>query len=348
MSVAAIIGAGMMGSAMCMPLCDNGHEVRLVGTHLDREIIESVVRERYHPTLKRKLPAAIVPMQVEEVAAAVAGADLIICGVSSFGVEWFARHVLPVIPDQTPVLAVTKGLVEGKNGDLIPFPHRWAKGVRAEQGISFNAIGGPCTSYELADRRHSHVCFCGEDQAVLEKLKAILATDYYHISLSTDVVGIESAVALKNAYALAVTLAVGLQQLDEGQECQLAYNPQAALFGQSVREMSELVRILGGKPDSVLAGIADLYVTIFGGRTRKLGTFLGRGLSFAEAMEELSGVTLESVVITTRIARAVRKQAAQGLLNIDAFPLLIHIDEVITQGAAVNIPWQQFESTVYL
>ncbi len=175
-----------------------------------------------------------------------------------------------------------------------------------------------------------------------------MATDYYHISLSTDVVGIESAVALKNAYALAVTLAVGLQQLDEGQECQLAYNPQAALFGQSVREMSELVRILGGKPDSVLAGIADLYVTIFGGRTRKLGTFLGRGLSFAEAMEELSGVTLESVVITTRIARAVRKQAAQGLLNIDAFPLLIHIDEVITQGAAVNIPWQQFESTVYL
>ena len=29
-----------------------------------------------------------------------------------------------------------------------------------------------------------------------------MATDYYHISLSTDVIGIEGAVALKNGYAL--------------------------------------------------------------------------------------------------------------------------------------------------
>ena len=36
--------------------------------------------------------------------------------------------------------------------------------------------------------------------------------DYYHISLSTDVVGVECAVAMKNAYALGVSLAVGLAE----------------------------------------------------------------------------------------------------------------------------------------
>ncbi|MDI9419828.1 MAG: glycerol-3-phosphate dehydrogenase [Firmicutes bacterium] len=342
MSTAAIVGAGMMGSAMCVPLCDNGHEVRLVGTDLDREIIESVARDRWHPTLQRKLPRGIVPMQVEALAAAVSNADLIICGVSSFGVEWFAEHVVPLIPAGTPVLAVTKGLAEGENGCLIPYPHWWARNAKTGRHLSFNAIGGPCTSYELADRRHSHVHFCGSELAVLKKLKAVLETAYYHVSLSTDVVGIESAAALKNAYALVVTLAVGLQQRVEGEGCQLANNPQAALFGQSVREMTELVRLLGGRPESVTAGIADLFVTIFGGRTRKLGTLLGRGLTFSQAMEELSGVTLESVVITTRIARAVRGQAAQGFAPDDAFPLLMHIDEVINKGAAVNLPWHKF------
>ena len=37
-----ILGAGLMGSAFSVPLSDNGHQVRLVGTHLDGDIIEEV------------------------------------------------------------------------------------------------------------------------------------------------------------------------------------------------------------------------------------------------------------------------------------------------------------------
>ena len=39
MSVITIVGAGQMGSAMSFPTRTNGHEVRIVGTPLDREII---------------------------------------------------------------------------------------------------------------------------------------------------------------------------------------------------------------------------------------------------------------------------------------------------------------------
>ena len=58
-------------------------------------------------------------------------------------------------------------------------------------------------------------------------------------------------------------------------------------------------------------GAGDLYVTIYGGRTRRIGTLLGRGLSFQEAMVQLKGVTLESIVIATRTAsttKAVKEQ----------------------------------------
>ena len=39
MATVTIVGAGMMGSATAWPLSDNGHTVRLVGTHLDTAII---------------------------------------------------------------------------------------------------------------------------------------------------------------------------------------------------------------------------------------------------------------------------------------------------------------------
>ena len=36
-----IIGSGMMGSALAFPAFENGNEVRLVGTPLDKEIIDA-------------------------------------------------------------------------------------------------------------------------------------------------------------------------------------------------------------------------------------------------------------------------------------------------------------------
>lgn len=110
--------------------------------------------------------------------------------------------------------------------------------------------------------------------------------------------------------------------------------------------MIKLLDLIGGGPENIIHGGGDLYVTVFGGRTRKIGTLLGRGLSFDQAMEELAGVTLESIVIATRTARAVRKLAERGIVSIDDFPLLMHVDDIINNGAEVNIPWEKFTTIV--
>lgn len=343
MSIITIVGAGMMGSAMSYPACDNGHQVRLVGTHLDEEIIDHVKDNGIHPKLQRKLPECIKPYHIAELEEALKGADLVIGGVSSFGVDWFAEKVLPLIPDTLPVLSVTKGLLDQPDGQLLTFPETMRRKLGGSCSLSLNAIGGPCTSYELADRRHTSVVFCGDNPEILRKLKSMLETSYYHISLSTDVMGVECAVALKNAYALVVSLAVGLVEAQDGIGCTQAYNPQAALFGQSLREMKRIIKMAGAKEDNLVYGAGDLYVTIFGGRTRKLGTLLGRGLRFDCAMAELEGITLESVVITTRIARALRKRAQDRSISLSDFPLLMHIDDVINNNMPVAIPWKSIE-----
>ena len=89
MKTVTILGAGVMGSAMTLPFADRGFEVRLVGTHLDGEIIESVGANRLHPKLNVTLPAQVKSYTHDQFAQAVGNdTDLILLGVSSAGVNW--------------------------------------------------------------------------------------------------------------------------------------------------------------------------------------------------------------------------------------------------------------------
>ncbi len=339
MAIITIVGAGMMGSAMCTPACDNGHEVRLVGTPLDADIIREAKESGYHKTLKRNLPEGVKCYYIEELDTALLGADLLIGGVSSFGVEWFGKNVLPKIPKSLPVISITKGLQADENGKFIAFPDYLAS-FEGCDGLSLNAIGGPCISFELADRHHTVVAFCGHDLEMLNSIKEMLSTDYYHINLTTDVIGLEMAVAMKNAYALGVSLAIGQVEARCGEGCPEEYNPEAGLFAQSVRETIKLLENCGAGSDMILYNAGDLYVTVFGGRTRRIGTLLGRGLTYKEAREILSGVTLESVAIAKLVIEALKRQNT----SLDNYPLLSHIYDMTEKGATVNIPWQKFES----
>lgn len=346
MAVVTIIGAGMMGTAMCWPLIDNGHTVRLVGTPLDEEIIRSIHETGFHPRLERSIPAGIEAFFVDQLPQALDGAELVIGGISSFGVDWFASSAGAYFPPHIPVLSVTKGLEDQPDGSLEILPTVLdARLPAAKRGtISFNAIGGPCIAHELAARRQTAVVFTGKDASLLTRLRGLLATNYYHIWTSTDVIGVETCAALKNAYALAVGLGVGIMEAAGPDGLANNYNPQAALFGQSCYEMRRLVRLVGGDEGNVtwLPGPGDLYVTVFGGRTVRLGKMLGMGTTFKEAREILAGVTLESVAITTRVARALPKLAARGLVNLADFPLLLHLDEILNQDKPVAIPWDTF------
>lgn len=344
MKTITIIGAGMMGSALAFPARENGNEVRVVGTHLDREIIDDCQKSNRHTKFTKDFPEGISFYQIEDLQTAIKGADFIICGVSSFGVEWFRDEILPQLEEGVPVISVTKGLMNTEDGTLLTYLDLWqAKLDELGKNIPLNAIGGPCTSYELVAHDQTEVAFCGKDMSILRMMKEAMATYYYHISLSTDIVGVESAVALKNGFALGIALTIGLNQKEFGLDSELHFNSQAAVFGQAVREMRKLL-VMQGAPDmdNLVIGAGDLYVTVYGGRTRLVGILLGRGLTIKEAKEELAGVTLESLVVAERVAKAVRVKAEKGLIDANEFPLLLHIDEIITQGKEVNIPWEKF------
>ena len=348
MSTVTIVGAGLMGTAVAWPLADNGHQVRLVGTHLDAEIIGSCQEKRYHPRLGRMLPDGVQPYYVEQLAQALQGADVIVSGVNSLGVHWIGRTLGPLLWPGATIIAVTKGLEATEHGELriLPDVLRDELPPALRDRVTIAAIGGPCIAGELAGRRQTCVVFASRDRAALERLRGIFATDYYHIWLSDDLIGVEMCAALKNAYTMAVGLAGGLLERTGGVDVAGAgmHNLAAALFGVSASEMTRVVTLAQGQPGKVagLPGVGDEYVTCVGGRTIRLGRLLGRGLSFDQAQAEMAGETLESAYVVRQIAAALPAWDSQGLIAPDELPLLRMLCRVITEGAPVTIPFDHF------
>lgn len=347
MAKVTILGAGLMGTAVAWPLVDNGHEVRLVGTHLDTAIIRSCFDRGWHPRLKRQLPDGITPHYVEELPGALEGADLIVSGVNSLGVRWIAHTLRPLLWPGATIIAVTKGLEAGANGSLQILPDLLHDELPAEirDQVSLNAIGGPCIAGELAGRRNTCVVFTGRDAEPLSRLRSIFAGKYYHIWTSTDIIGVEVCAALKNAYTLAVGMAGGMLDLEGGLDDAGAsmHNVAAALFGASAREMTRIVSLMGGGIENVpwLPGVGDQYVTCVGGRTIRMGRLLGAGLTYTEAVLQMAGETLEGIYIVQQIAQVLPEWERQGKIGPRELPLMRMLCRVVTEGARVEIPFDR-------
>ena len=66
------------------------------------------------------------------------------------------------------------------------------------------------------------------------------------------------------------------------------------------------------------------------------------GKTYEEAMDILSGVTLESLVVSRRVYKAVCAKAAAGKANLDMFPMLKHAADVLDNGKDAHLPWEAF------
>ena len=116
MSVITIVGAGMMGSALAFPARENGNEVRLVGTHLDREIIDTARQTGRHPKFNRDFPAGVSYHQIEELDVALQGAGKLMSSPRAYDIA---------VRSAGPLSSVLRGKNIGKLPGALPLLPGW-------------------------------------------------------------------------------------------------------------------------------------------------------------------------------------------------------------------------------
>ena len=347
MTTVSVLGSGIMATALAFPLSDNGHEVRLIGTHLDREIIDSIKETGVHPGLDLEVPSTVGAFQLDEAEEAFDGSDVILSGVNSFGVRWAGGQLSSLLQPGMRVLSIAKGLEATESGDLRILPEVLAEEVPEglREQISWSAIAGPSIAGEVAVRRDTCVVFAGRDAGVLEEMSGLFRTPYYHVWTSTDFIGVEVCAAAKNCYALGAGFMEGLLDREGESEARYRnYDYGAALFGQAARELGRFMELLGGDPETPygLAGVGDMFVTSMGGRNVKVGRLVGSGLRFSEARERMPGVTLEGAAAIEVIGGALPKLTDRGIIGPEDFPLMRHLHSVVGLDEPLDMPWSTF------
>ncbi len=339
-----ILGAGVMGTAFSFPLADRDYNVRLVGTHLDGDIIEEIHQSGVHPRLRSRVPDKVTPYTVSGLEEALVGADLLVLGVNSLGVNWAADTLAPLLPPDLPVLMLTKGLTGDRNRlQILPDVLRQGFPADYRHRLRIAAVGGPSIAGELAARRHTCVVVTGSDRALLENM---FRSPYYHVWLNTDLIGVEVCVAMKNAYALGVGLVLGwLEREGEADNKAVMHNLAAALFAQGLWETAYLVEYMGGDLSSVytLPGAGDLYVTCQGGRNSRMGRLLGLGIPYPQAKREyMPDETVEGAELLLEIGPTIEALVRDGVLDGKRLQLVRTLAEIVRSEQPLPIPWDEF------
>jgi glycerol-3-phosphate dehydrogenase (NAD(P)+) len=343
----AILGAGVMGSAMAVPAAAQGHRIALVGTHLDEDIVRSVVGNGHHPRLGLPLPASVTAHRWEGFGAVMQRRpDLLILGVSSAGVEWAIQRIDESVRHPVPVLMITKGLAATADGIEV-LPAIVQREVKARCGLDLPvlAVGGPCIAGELAAGRDTSVVISGGTGPLVDATIALLGADFYHARRADDLVGVEVCAAFKNFYALAVGWATGrLEREGRGGNGALMHNLAAGLFAQAIAEMEVLVETLGGARATVagLAGAGDLYVTCLAGRNSRMGRLLGLGLCYSEAKAgHMAQDTVEGAELALALGPTLERMLAAGRLPAARMPVLQAVIEAVCHDRPMAIDWRR-------
>lgn len=344
----AILGAGVMGTAMAVPACAAGARVALVGTHLDEDIVACARADRTHPRLRIALPHGVTAYRWTELGGALGeDLDLLVVGVSSAGVGWALDRLAETLRRPVPILMLTKGMAVAGD-DLETLPAFLARELRRRTGVAapVMAVGGPCIAAELAARRDTGVVFVGEDAAAVADAIRLLEAPFYHARPSADVAGVEVCAAFKNFFAIGVGWANGRLERDGvAENGAFAHNLAASLFAQALGELGILAEALGGERASVsgLPGAGDLYVTCQAGRNARLGRLLGLGKTYRSAKaEDMPDDTVEGADLALAVGPALEAMWRDGRLPAARMPLARALVGAIREDRALEIDWRGF------
>jgi glycerol-3-phosphate dehydrogenase (NAD(P)+) len=182
-------------------------------------------------------------------------------------------------------------------------------------------VTGPSHAEEVGQCQLSYLTVASADVATAERVRDVLANDFFRCSISNDVLGVEAAAIMKNIYALAVGMAVGLRYGD---------NFLAVLIAGCAAEMKRFIDEavpFEGRDINAAAYMGDLLVTCYSplSRNRRLGTLLGKGCSVKSALNEMTMIAEGYYA-----ADCVRQSSMRR--NID-MPIADKVWEVLYEGA---------------
>lgn len=274
----AVIGAGSWGTTVAALAAGKTETVLWARRP---ELAERIRNEHLNPDYLPDTPLPPHLAATSDLEEAVSGSDVLIMAVPSHGFRDVLRSAAPYVRAGIPVLSLTKGIEQGTLRRMTEIVVEEIEAAPHRAGV----LTGPNLAREIMRGQPAATVIAVEDEWEAQRLQELLIGPTFRVYTNPDVVGAESAGALKNVMAIAAGMAAGLGYGD---------NTMAALVTRALAELTRLGIALGGQAVTFagLAGMGDLIATCNStqSRNRTVGVALGKGRSLADIVAETNMV----------------------------------------------------------
>lgn len=314
----AVLGPGSWGTALAQVLNDNGHTVRIWGNIEDQidEINNKHTNTRYFKdiVLDENIKA------YKDLSETLDGVDAILFVVPTKVTRLVAKQVAETLDHKVIVMHASKGLEPGTHERLSTvLEEEIPENLRSDIVV----VSGPSHAEETIVRDLTLITAASKDLDAARYVQKLFSNTYFRLYTNSDVIGVETAGALKNIIAVGAGALHGLGYGD---------NAKAAVITRGLAEITRLGVAMGANPltYSGLSGVGDLIVTGTSVHSRnwRAGDALGRGEKLDD-IEKNMGMIIEGIS-TTKVAYEIAQE-----LNV-YMPITTAIYKVIYEQANIK------------
>ena len=268
-----IIGGGVWGSAIAKLLSNN--KVCIITR--DTKVVKSINEHRFNPRLKY----AVFNENVSATADLNKAKDM--------------DYLFLTLPSQK-IRDVLSKVDLSKNTQEIIIA---SKGIEIEscsflsdvvkevsKNTNINILSGPCFSEEVSQNLPTAVTFASSNKKSFENINSLFHNKNFRIYYSDDLIGCQIGGALKNIYAIAAGITLGLN---------LGENAKSALITRSFVEICRFGESLGAKKQTIfgLSGLGDLMLTC--------GSLKSRNTKFGQLIASTNSPIIDDILKSQQI-----------------------------------------------
>jgi glycerol-3-phosphate dehydrogenase (NAD(P)+) len=313
---AAVMGAGSWGTTFAQVFCDAGTQTVLFSR--EPNVAKAITGMHENPDY---LPGIALPPELVatlDPAEALDGVDLVAFAVPAQSLRANLEMWAPLIPHGALLVSLMKGI---ELGTCLRMSEVIAE-VAGADASRVAVVSGPNLAGEVVRRQVTATVVACSSEAGALALQGACHTPYFRPYTNADVIGCELGGAVKNVIAIAVGIAVALEQGD---------NTRATLITRGLAEIARLGSALGAQTQTFagLAGMGDLVATCSSplSRNRTFGEYLGRGMTVAEAIAAMNQ-TAEGVSSSGPVLELARAHQVE-------MPITEVVDAVMREGLPV-------------
>lgn len=290
-----ILGSGAYGIALALMFNENKCDITLW------EKFEGHAKQLRETRINdRVLPNVLIPKNIKimsDLEESIKNSELIVIAIPAGFVDEVAAELAKYIKKGQHICIATKGIEQ----DTCLFIDDVVQKYIKTKNIA--AISGPSFAVDIANHVPIGLTLATKNKKTAALIHQGLENKTLKLRDTDDLVGTEICGSIKNVIAIAAGMIDGMG---------LPESTQAMLITESLHDIKELIKALGGDGKTILsfAGFGDLLLTCTSTKSRNFsfGRLIGSGTSKDEIDNYINNTTIEGLYTLKSIHKLIKNK----------------------------------------